>query len=296
MSVYNGEKYFREAIDSILNQTFTDFEFIIINDDSTDNTSKILNSYHDQRIKIITNLQNIGLTKSLNIGLQHCHGKYVARLDADDISLPNRLLKQSKFLDENQNIVLIGSLAAIIDSQKKIIETKKKPTDPLVIKFKLLTNNTFLHPSIMFHRKLILQNGGYNEIFRFAQDYDLYSRLSLKYSLANIPEVLIYYRLNPNSITSNLSSRKEQCQNASFISHQNINHYLPLTPNQVASLLKTLNNDNPSIQNLITGLFIYHRLFKSFIRKEGQNQTLLSLYRQEQKSILKRIIKKLFFI
>ena len=296
MSVYNGEKYLHEAIDSVLNQTFTNFEFIIINDGSTDTTADILNSYTDPRIKIITNSQNIGLTKSLNIGLKKCHGEYIARQDADDISLPTRLLKESRFLDENQNIVLIGSLAAIIDSQNKILKTKKKSINPLVIKFKLLINNSFLHPSIMFRRELILKNSGYNEIFRFAQDYDLYSRLSLKYSLANIPEVLIYYRLNPNSITSNLSSRKEQCQNASFISHQNINHYLPLTPNQVASLLKTLNNDNPSIQNLITGLFIYHRLFKSFIRKEGQNQTLLSLYRQEQKSILKRIIKKLFFI
>jgi len=236
------------------------------------------------------------MREAINEGVAQARGEYIARQDADDISLPNRLLKQSKFLDENPNIVLIGSLAAIINSQNKIIETKKKPTDPLVIKFKLLTNNTFLHPSIIFHRKLILQNGGYNENFRYAQDYELYSHLSINHQLTNIPEILIRYRLNPNSITYNQTSQKEQYQNASFISHQNINRYLPLNQNQIISLLKTLNNNSPSLFDLIFNLFIYRRLFKSFIRKESQNKTLLSLYRQEQKSILKRIIKKLLFV
>jgi len=109
MSVYNGEKYLREAIESILNQTFRDFEFIIINDGSTDKTSEILSSYNDPRIVIINNKRNIGLTKSLNKGLKMVKGEYIARQDADDVSLPERLERMVNFLDMNRDVGLLGS-------------------------------------------------------------------------------------------------------------------------------------------------------------------------------------------
>src|SRR3990172_12530717 len=113
MSAYNAEKYLREAIESILNQTFKDFEFIIINDCSTDKTKKIIEEYanKDARIKLINNATNLGLTKSLNIGLKEARGEYVARLDADDVALPERLEKQYEFMNKNRDITLTGAWA-----------------------------------------------------------------------------------------------------------------------------------------------------------------------------------------
>jgi len=120
MSVYNGEKYLREAIDSILNQTFTDFEFLIVNDGSTDRTAEILRSYDDPRIIIINNEKNIGLTKSLNIGLRMAKGEYIARMDADDVSMPERLQKQIELLNQKKNTGLVGTYYTIINEKGKV--------------------------------------------------------------------------------------------------------------------------------------------------------------------------------
>ncbi len=109
MSVYNGEKYLREAIDSILNQTFKDFEFLIIDDGSTDSSADIIRSYTDFRIRLIQNEKNIGLTRSLNKGLKLAKGEYIARMDVDDISLPIRFEKQVSFLDKYEDVKLVGS-------------------------------------------------------------------------------------------------------------------------------------------------------------------------------------------
>src|SRR5262245_60671731 len=104
MAVHNGEKYLRQAINSMLGQTFTDFEFIIVNDCSTDNTAQVINSYHDPRIRIITNEQNLGLTRSLNLALDAASGEYIARLDCDDVSLPERLERQVAYMDKHPEI------------------------------------------------------------------------------------------------------------------------------------------------------------------------------------------------
>ncbi|MCP8319033.1 MAG: glycosyltransferase, partial [Candidatus Methylarchaceae archaeon HK01B] len=125
MSVYNGEKYLREAIDSILNQTFKDFEFLIINDGSTDRTVEILRSYHDSRIKIITNEKNMGLTKSLNKGLKIARSEYVARMDADDISYPRRLEVQYEYMKKNPDVGIVGSWNDVIDDKGNTIDYRK---------------------------------------------------------------------------------------------------------------------------------------------------------------------------
>ena len=120
-SVYNGERYLRRAIDSILNQSFINFEYIIIDDGSTDSTNKIIQSFNDPRIKLIENTQNIGLTKSLNIGVKICRGDYIARIDADDISFKQRLRKQYHFLLNNMNVVLVGGQRIIKDYIHKCV-------------------------------------------------------------------------------------------------------------------------------------------------------------------------------
>lgn len=203
MSVYNGDKYLREAIDSILNQTFNDFEFIIINDASTDKTKDILDSYEDKRIKIINNTENIGLTKSLNIGIKSSNGRYIARMDADDISLPERLETEKRFLDQNKNIGMVGTYYYFISSDGKIIETITLPTDNKELQEKLIEQNQFGHGTVMFRSECIYKIGPYREEFKYSQDYDFWLRISEVYEIANIPIPLYKWRLNKGSISAN---------------------------------------------------------------------------------------------
>ena len=129
MSVYNGEKYLREAIESILNQTFTDFEFLIVNDGSTDSSLEIILSYPDERIRVIRNDRNIGLTKSLNKALQQAKGEYIARQDADDISLQNRFEEQLIYLEKHPEVALLGTSAYKIDERGEILAKVIVPTE-----------------------------------------------------------------------------------------------------------------------------------------------------------------------
>ncbi len=200
MSVYNSEKYLQEAVDSILNQTFKDFEFIIINDGSTDRTKEILESYQDHRI-ILINQENMGLTKSLNKGISLAKGEYIARQDADDISLPERLEKQLEFLERYNNITLLGTAVKIIDEKGIYIHTRKYPIDYSSIRKFIKKDNPFSHGSVMFRRKCFLEMGGYREIFFIAQDYDLWLRFAEKYEVANLSTPLYIRRFNPLSIS-----------------------------------------------------------------------------------------------
>ena len=197
--VYNCEKYLTQAIDSILNQTFTDFEFIIINDGSTDGSLAIIESYcqKDSRIKLINNLENLGFVRPLNQGLKSAQGKYIARFDGDDISLPTRLEKQFTFLEDNQDIFLIGGQGIVIDEDGIELTKISCPIQVDDVKRTLLKNNCLIHPSIMFRNKNVF----YREKFKAAEDYDLYLRLlSAGYKISNLSEVLVKYRQRSDSI------------------------------------------------------------------------------------------------
>ena len=201
MPVYNCEKYLREAIDSILNQTFNDFEFLIINDGSIDSSRKIILSYDDPRIRFIDNEKNIGITCSLNKGLQLAKGEYIARQDADDISFPERLEKQVVFLDTYENVGLVGSSPILIDADGNKIKMLKVRTDSKEIKESLFRTNQFIHGSVIFRNKCIEQIGSYREAVKFCEDYDLWLRISESWDVANIREPLYYLRINLNSIS-----------------------------------------------------------------------------------------------
>ncbi len=201
MSVYNGEKYLREAIDSILSQTFKDFEFLILNDGSTDKTAEILKSYQDPRIKIINNEKNIGLTKSLNKGLKIAKGNYIARQDADDISLPTRFEEELKFLKKNSNVALVGTDYFLINEKDKIINTINCLTENRKLKEKLLEGNQFAHGSIIFKKECIEKIGMYREEFKFAQDFDFTLRITEEFDVANIPKSLYKWRINIDSVS-----------------------------------------------------------------------------------------------
>ena len=202
MSVYNTEKYLTEAIESILNQTFNDFEFIIIDDHSTDNSSTIIKKYQnkDKRMKLINNLKNLGITKSLNRGLKIAKGKYIARMDADDISIPKRLQAQYSFLERNKGIFLVGTTTFSIDNKGNHLRRITDVTDLNEIEMKLESGNNFLtHASIMFRND---RQTFYREKFKYSQDYDLYLRLvtqNKKISIINTP--LVKYRFLKESIS-----------------------------------------------------------------------------------------------
>ena len=203
MPVYNAEKYLNESIESILNQTFTDFEFLIFNDGSTDNTEKIISSYNDERI-IFSNKQiNVGYAKHLVNGIKISVGRYIARIDADDISLPTRLEKQVKFLDNNQDIAVVGSHATHIDSNGKLICHRKLPVNlNSNLLYIILGKNPLIHPGTMFRKKIVESIGGYREDYMPSEDIDLWLRLYQNgYVSENIAEYLTKVRIHQLQIS-----------------------------------------------------------------------------------------------
>ena len=215
MAVCNGESYLRASIDSILSQTLQEFEFIVIDDGSIDSTWDILSRYatRDRRMVLIRNSLNIGLAKSLNIGLLKSKGNYIARQDHDDISLPHRFQKQSKYLDDHENIVMVSCNMDRIDSCGRTIR-KMRPScrTELVPWFLLFSNFIAGHSQVMFRRKPVVELGGYDETLHSAQDYDLWVRLLEKGQIAILPEVLLKYRWHEKSISQKFST--QQIENA----------------------------------------------------------------------------------
>ncbi len=213
LSTYNDGHYLPIAMDSILKQTFQDFEFIIVDDASTDGTADILSKVDDPRIKIFRNSQNLGLTKSLNLGIRHARGKYIARMDADDISLPHRLETQVNFLDKNAEYALIGSSYYRMDEKGEINSLLRVLEDDRSIKAGLKRQNWFAHGSVMMRRDAFQQVGGYDERFKFAQDYDLWLRMAKVYKVANIGEPLYCWRFTESSITKVRSAEQQYYAN-----------------------------------------------------------------------------------
>ena len=205
MPVYNAEKYIREAIESILNQTFTDFEFIIVYDPSFDSSLSIIYSYKDARIQMIENKKKIGLAKSLNKAMMYAHGEYIARQDADDISLPNRLELQLEFLEKHPEVALIGTGVYVIDKTGDVIEKRIMHPSP---KKSLLKGNRFVHGSVMLRKAVIDELGGYNELFKNSEDYELWFRLSQKYEINNL--ILPLYKLRTHGSSISAARIEEQ--------------------------------------------------------------------------------------
>lgn len=208
MSAYNAQKYIRETIESVLCQTFNDFEFIIINDGSTDTTEDIVKQFQDSRIILISQ-ENQGLSKSLNRGLNLSKGKYIARIDADDICYPERFEKQYKFMQENPNYVLCGSYSNVISEVGEFIFTAREiPLSDTEIRNKINEKNCFYHPSTFYKREQALQIGGYYEpIKQYFEDYMFFYQLIKLGKAINIPEPLIKYRITPGSLSHD-SNRK----------------------------------------------------------------------------------------
>ena len=201
MSVYNGGKYLRPSVESILNQTYKDFEFFIVNDQSTDDSVKIIESFHDKRIVIHHNEMNLGLTKSLNVGLKLARGKYVARMDADDIAFEMWLEKLMHYFRKHPEHAAVGSSAVVIDGAGKKKEIRRAPINLHEIIFRVFFAPPMNHVSVLLNKELILENGGYDEKFRITQDYELWSSLIRnRYTITNLPDILVSYRVHSHSV------------------------------------------------------------------------------------------------
>lgn len=202
MPVYNVEKYIHASIESLLNQTFKNFELIIINDGSHDDTDKIIRSFEDDRINYVINPENKGLIYSLNVGLSMATGEYVARMDGDDICVLNRLEKQAKFLSENKNIMILGT--AIQTFRKKLNDGKvyQNPSCYEEIKAKAFFDTVFSHPTVMFRRELVDLGYRYDHKYLHSEDSELWCRIISKYCGHNLGDILVHYRIHEKSVSN----------------------------------------------------------------------------------------------
>ncbi len=267
MSVYNGEHYLNEAVDSILGQTFTDFEFLIINDASTDRTPEILYGYDDPRIRIVTNEENLGLTKSLNKGLALARGEYIARMDADDISLPERLEKQILSLEKNLDIGVLGTSVQYIDESGKRLQIIRWPQRDLLIKWLLCFMNPIAHPSVIIRHELLKDCGSsYDEGVIFAQDYDLWVRLSSRTHFENHEDILLYLRKTRENIS--YTKYNEQKMFSHIISKRAVKNIAGATVTQtvIDSILNGKMEGKCTYKDLQEGLKTIYRSFLSLNR------------------------------
>ena len=205
LPVYNGEKYLAESLDSVLAQSYQNWELVIINDGSTDGTENLILNYRDKRIKYLPNDGNKGIIFSLNRGLQESNGQYIARLDADDVALPYRIEKQVEFLSENLDYALCGSYFQTIDSNGKLLKNVRFPANNRDAQSYLLLHNCFCHSAIMM-RSIIAKKLKYDEKFQVCEDYDLWYRISRTGKILNLPVFTTLYRVHDN----NMSTRKSE--------------------------------------------------------------------------------------
>jgi glycosyltransferase involved in cell wall biosynthesis len=264
MSVYNGADYLRESINSILDQTYSDFEFIIVNDGSTDSTQNIIELYNDSRIKLY-NIDNIGLAAALNFGISKSQTDLIARMDADDLSDVLRIEKQYFFMKKYKEFVLIGTGAHEIDMLGTFIHERNVISDWKNIK-EFFPKSPFVHPSVMFRKKAFFDAGMYPEFLSRGQDTVLFNRMSRFGKMGNLKDSLLSYRITDSS----LSDRNKK--NQKFINGlvlKTING-IPLT-----------NEDNDLLSHIIKQKatkdrkFLYHiyiskkHLFNNFDRKRA---------------------------
>lgn len=201
MAVCNGERHVRQAIESILNQTFGDFECIIIDDGSTDGSPDIIAEYAvgDGRIHMVRQA-NAGLTVSLNRGIARARGEYIARMDADDVSVLTRLEKEVAYLDAHPGIALVACFAWIINDAGETVGDHEPSVSHDVIRARSFFSGQICHPSVMVRADAVRALGGYNERFAYAQDYELWLRLMHGHAVATIPEFLFSWRRSPQGI------------------------------------------------------------------------------------------------
>ena len=297
MAAYNAVNYIEKSIISILEQTFKEWELIIINDCSTDHTPEIVEKYIrlDPRIIFLSNEVNINQALSRNRGISKARGKYIAILDDDDIAFPDRLKIQYDFLENNPAVALVASAAEIIDKDGKIIGHKRSPENLDELRFRIILKNPLVHSSVMYRKELMEKVGGYNNKYFNAEDYKFYSELIKKYDIISLPNVLLKYRHTPQAISIAPSSRKIQLEQSLGVNYENINNFIPLSRGKTALLIDVICKNDVGISSILTSLNIYKKLAGAFINKQNLDQIraekIWKIYNSEKGDMLRYYLK-----
>lgn len=217
MPVYDGGKYLGQAIESILNQTFAGFDLLIIDDCSSDRSVDIIRSYRDSRIRLVQNDSNMGLIGTLNKGIALATGSFIARMDQDDISMPERLRKQTEFMEAHPEVAVCGCWATDIDEDGNASGKRETPVGPQMAK-DYWRPSPIIHPSA-FMRTAIAKKYTYDMSFIDAEDYELWLRIARDHPIDNIAEYLLHYRMNSTSITNVRRQSQLQSTYAAFRKH-----------------------------------------------------------------------------
>ncbi len=266
MPVYNAEKYLREAIDSILHQTHTNFEFLIFDDGSTDNSVAILQTYTDARIQLFIDGQNLGQPKRYNAGIRAAKGKYIAIMHADDISLPHRFATQVTFLEENEEYALVGSRARLIFGERLSNKMLGVVGDYEYLRCYQILNCPFVHSSIMA-LTTIYSSYFYDENYKSAEDYELWSRILRKEKVTNISTPLLNYRMHS---TKNAKRNKSiQLDNVKHIIKNQFEHMEIDLPS--IGLNSLVLNSNSYLKSLNTQELGSVKIWLSWTRNEFQS-------------------------
>lgn len=290
MPVYNAEKYLHEAIDSILNQTFHEFEFLIIDDGSTDNSAAIICSYSDPRIRFVQNEKNEGLTFTLNKGTQLASCELIARMDADDISYPTRLEKQYHFFQKNQDCVLLSNAIRNVRTDKKKTRDVFFTND--FIYYELIFTCKINTPTVMYKRSVLLKEGGY--IPKYSEDFNLWWRLSRKYNFFHDNEILLDYRYSDTSLWK--ESKKQEYDYAEY--EQIVNNIKHYGGNQIVFTYDEVNFLRQDLKLLVkkNGLAFFETCFrkldalnKCVLEKEKRENRIDNIKRAMQEKKRERI-------
>ena len=297
MSAFNDAAFLPEAVDSILRQTFGNFEFLVIDDGSTDGSARLVAAVRDPRMRVVRNEEHLGLTRSLKVGVELARGQYIARMDADDVALPERLEKQVALLMKRSEIGVLGSACYIIDQIGREVGLLQMPEDDLQIRWTSLLANPFAHPTIMFRRDvLISRNLNYDEAFPTTQDYDLWMRM-LRYTCgANLGEPLMRYRTHGDRVTSKF--REVQLRNHDIVALRTIKEQLPdfAIPSEQVSQLRELfvGGSGPSRNQQVHRAMLaatYLDLLNAFVSRHPGEPRLQGLRRQEALKVARLVFR-----
>lgn len=205
MAVHDGERYVAEAVDSVLGQRFRDLELVVVDDGSTDRTAEIVRTRVDPRLRIVSNERNLGLSRSLNIGIAEARGEFIARLDADDVATPDRLMRQVEFMDANADVALVGSWYHEMAADGTHASPVRLPTRHWDLRWQLCFHCPFAHSAVLWRRRIVAEQvGGYDERLVYSLDLDLWLRIAGALRVANVPEYLVRIRSHAESMTATL--------------------------------------------------------------------------------------------
>jgi hypothetical protein len=297
MPVFNEGTFLSEAVESILKQTFKDFEFLIIDDGSTDGCIDILAPQRDSRLHVLRNEKNLGLTRSLKIGVELARGEYIARMDADDVALPGRLEKQVAYLTTYPEIGILGSACYVIDQQGHRIGFLRFPLDDLEIRWATLLASPFAHPAVMLRRDVLLKNKlNYDERFQATQDYDLWTRMLNHTSGANLAEPLLLYR---KPVEDHSADRRIQLRNHDMVALRTIRAQLPDMKislervSQLRALFVGGAEFAPAWQTKRIALGqLYLDLFRAFVSHHTGKRGLKAVQRQEVLKVARAVLRR----